>query len=211
MNNYNGTLFIISAASGVGKTSLVKAVMSKLDNVVLSISHTTRPKRPQERESLDYFFVTKEQFLQMKKEQEFLETAEIFGNYYGTSKKFVLNHLTQGADIILEIDYQGTKQIRQEFYNSNINCLSIFILPPSLKILTERLISRKQDDYSVIQMRLNNAKQEMLNYIHYDYLVINEDLNEAVNDILNIIYVERLTVRKQQHIQANLINNLLEN
>lgn len=211
MNNYNGTLFIISAASGVGKTSLVKAVMSKLNNVVLSVSHTTRPKRSLEREALDYFFVTKEQFLQMNKEQEFLETAEIFGNYYGTSKKFVLNNLTQGADIILEIDYQGTKQIRQQFYNNNnINCLSIFILPPSLKILTERIISRKQDDYSVIQMRLNNAKQEMLNYIHYDYLVINENLNDAVNDILNIIYVERLTVRKQQHIQANLINNLLK-
>lgn len=211
MNNYNGTLFIISAASGVGKTSLVKAVMSKLNNVVLSVSHTTRPKRSLEREALDYFFVTKEQFLQMNKEQEFLETAEIFGNYYGTSKKFVLNNLTQGADIILEIDYQGTKQIRQQFYNNNnINCLSIFILPPSLKILTERIISRKQDDYSVIQMRLNNAKQEMLNYIHYDYLVINENLNDAVNDILNIIYVERLTVRKQQHTQANLINNLLK-
>lgn len=210
MNNYNGTLFIISAASGVGKTSLVKAVTGKLDSIVLSISHTTRAKRPKERDALDYFFVSKEQFLQMKQEEEFLETAEIFGNYYGTSKKFVLNNITEGADVILEIDYQGTKQIRQHFDNSNIKCLSIFILPPSLKILTERLISRKQDDCSIIQMRLNNAKREMLNYIHYDYLVINENLDEAVNDILNIIYVERLTVKKQQHIQANLINNLLK-
>lgn len=209
MQNHQGTLFIISAASGVGKTSLVKIIINKLDNIMLSTSHTTRIKRPKEQDGVDYFFVSTEQFLNMENTKEFLETTKIFDNYYGTSKKFVLNTLKQGIDIILEIDYQGTKQIKQQFDKSDVNCLSIFILPPSLKILSDRLKKRNQDDFNVIQKRLNNAKKEMLNYSHYDYLIINDDFNKAVQDISNIIYAERLTVSKQQCVHAQLLNNLL--
>ena len=209
MENHKGTLFIISAASGVGKTSLVKTIINKLDNIMLSISHTTRVKRPKEQDCLDYFFVSTEQFLNMENTKEFLETAKIFDNYYGTSKQFVINTLKQGIDVILEIDYQGTKQIKQQFDKSDVNCLSIFILPPSLKVLSERLKKRKQDDYNIIQKRLNNAKKEMLNYSHYDYLIINDDFNKAVQDISNIISAERLTVSKQRCVHAQLINNLL--
>lgn len=209
MEDHKGTLFIISAASGVGKTSLVKTIINKLDNIMLSISHTTRVKRPKEQDGLDYFFVSTEQFLNMENTKEFLETAKIFDNYYGTSKQFVINTLKQGIDVILEIDYQGTKQIKQQFDKSDVNCLSIFILPPSLKVLSERLKKRKQDDYNIIKKRLNNAKKEMLNYSHYEYLIINDDFNKAVQDISNIISAERLTVSKQQCVHAQLINNLL--
>ena len=202
-----GRLFIISAASGVGKTSLVQNIIQQTDNIVLSISHTTRPKRPKEQDGVDYFFISKENFLQMRNNAEFLETAEIFGNYYGTSKKFVIDKLNQSIDVILVIDYQGVKQIQQ--FVSYLNFLSVFILPPSLQTLSERLVSRGEDEQIIIQQRMNAAKAEMQNYIHYDYLVINDKFNKAIQDLLTIIYAEHLTVTKQKHVHASLIKNLL--
>ena len=217
MTLYIGKLFIVSAASGVGKTSLVQQIINKIDNIVLSISHTTRPKRPKEQDGVDYFFIDQKTFLQMKNNQEFLENAEVFGNYYGTSKKFVIDSINQGKDVILEIDYQGTNQIKNHpifsfFSNqekSKIDCLSIFILPPSLQTLTNRLTSRGQDTPFVIQQRLNNEKKEMGHYIDYDFLVINDNFNHAAEELTAIINVQRLTLVRQQVVHASLINSLL--
>jgi guanylate kinase len=207
MNTYTGTLFIISAASGSGKTSLVKALVNKINNLVLSISHTTRTKRAAEQDGIDYFFISKETFLEMQHNNQFLESAIVFNNYYGTSKQFVLDQLKLGRDIILEIDYQGALKIKDCF--SQLNHKSIFILPPSLQSLTERLNSRGQDDFLVIQQRINNAKIEIQHYLNYDYLIINDNFDKAIEDLSTIIYAERLTVNKQKDIHANLINSLL--
>lgn len=204
---YKGTLFIISGPSGVGKTSLVKKITDTVANIVLSISYTTRPKRPKEQNGINYFFVSKEFFLTMQNNQEFLEHAEIFDHYYGTSKQFVINMLEQGKDVILEIDYQGAAQIKASFVQST--CLSIFILPPTLQSLTNRLTFRKQDEPIVIQKRLNNAKTEIAHYTKYNYLIINEDFDKTIQDLSIIIYAQRLIVTKQQDVYADLINNLL--
>ena len=211
------TLFIISAPSGVGKTSLVKKVISKINNIGLSVSYTTRAKRSREQDGIDYFFIDKESFLQMQHNKEFLESAEVFGNYYGTSNKFVFSLLNQGKDVMLEIDHQGAEQIKNQlkvsFKTNNlqarINCLSIFILPPSLQALTKRLTSRGQDDPIVIQQRLSAAKSEIQHYINYDYLVINDNFDKAVEDLVTIINAQRLTIVKQQMVYASLINSLL--
>ena len=211
------TLFIISAPSGVGKTSLVKKVISRINNIGLSISYTTRTKRSKEQDGIDYFFINKENFLQMQHNKEFLESAEVFGNYYGTSNKFVFSLLNQGKDVMLEIDHQGAEQIKNQlevsFKTNNlqaqINCLSIFILPPSLQALTKRLTSRGQDDPIVIQQRLSAAKSEIQYYINYDYLVINDNFDKAVEDLVTIINAQRLTIVKQQRAYASLINSLL--
>ena len=211
------TLFIISAPSGVGKTSLVKKVISKINNIGLSISYTTRTKRSKEQDGIDYFFINKENFLQMQHNKEFLESAEVFGNYYGTSNKFVFSLLNQGKDVMLEIDHQGAEQIKNQLevsiktnnLQAQINCLSIFILPPSLQALTKRLTSRGQDDPIVIQQRLSAAKSEIQYYINYDYLVINDNFDKAVEDLVTIINAQRLTIAKQQTVYASLINSLL--
>ena len=204
-----GTLFIISAPSGAGKTSLVQEITNKISNIVGSISYTTRAKRPKEQDEVDYFFINKENFLQMKNNKEFLENAEIFGNYYGTSKKFVTDLLHQGKDVILKIDYQGAQQIERQL-ETKITCLRIFILPPSLQTLTKRLTSRGQDEPKVIQQRLKTAKTEMQHHINYDYLVINDNFDKAVQDLSTIIEAQRLTVVKQKAVHASLINNLLK-
>jgi guanylate kinase len=204
-----GTLFIISAPSGAGKTSLVQQITNKLSNIVRSISYTTRAKRSKEQDGLDYFFINEKIFLQMKNNKEFLENAEIFGNHYGTSKKFVVDLLNQGKDVILEIDYQGAKQIKSQLDVSFSACLSIFILPPSLQTLTKRLTSRGQDEPTVIQQRLNTAKTEMQHYINYDYLVINDNFDRAIQDLSTIINAQQLSIVKQKVVNASLINDLL--
>lgn len=211
---YPGSLFIISAASGAGKTSLVQSIVKQIGNIELSVSYTTRNKRPNEKHGVDYFFVTKEIFLEMQTKGNFLESAQVFDNYYATSKNVVQSILADGKDVILEIDWQGAAQIRNQLSNLHINNkpiqgISVFILPPSLKVLSDRLMARGQDSLEIIQKRLNTAQKETEHYIDYDYLIINDNFNHAIQDLIAIIKAQRLTVARQKVVHASLINSLL--
>jgi guanylate kinase len=190
-----GTLFIISAPSGAGKTSLVAELLSRLDNLQVSVSHTTRPSRTGETDGRDYHFVSHQQFEQMVKDQAFIEHAKVHSNYYGTSKAWVTNTLNQGVDVILEIDWQGADQVRQLFARS----ASIFILPPSKQALFERLKGRGQDSDAVIQQRIAAAKEEMSHYTDADYLVINDQFELACQQLENIIQAKRCEIDSQRH------------
>lgn len=203
MNN-KGSLFIISAPSGTGKTSLVRSACEQLPNLKKSISHTTRDMRPGEVDGVDYNFLTKEQFQQMLAANVFFEHAEVFGNYYGTSRDWVNNTLQQGTDVILEIDWQGAQQIRSSVPDS----VAIFILPPSSGILRERLLNRNQDDTNKIAVRLKGAKTEVSHYTEYDYLIVNDDFALALQQLIAILIASRLTVAKQRHNWEQLIINL---
>lgn len=213
---YLGNLFIISAPSGVGKTSLVKAIIKRFTNLVSSISYTTRIKRPREKNGIDYFFVTKDLFIDMANKHAFLETSIVFDNYYGTNRYFVENLLLQGNDVILEIDWQGAKKIKEYLNKLSImenkkiiDYTSIFILPPSIEALSERLKARGQDKLAVIEKRLNSAQQEIRHYVDYHYIVINENFNQAIYDLEMIIGAQKLIRSKQEVLHAKLIKNLL--
>lgn len=213
---YLSNLFIISAASGSGKTSLVKSLIKKTPDLVSSTSFTTRVKRPKEENGIDYFFVTKNTFETMTNNNEFLETSIIFDNYYGTNKVFVEQLLSEGKDIILEIDWQGAKKIKaylNQISNTGnqqiIEYTSIFILPPSIEALSKRLTNRGQDNLEIIEKRLNAAKQEIKHYIDYDYILINDDFNQAIYDLSVIINAQKLKKSRQEILNSNLIKNLL--
>ena len=190
-----GTLFIISAPSGAGKTSLVAELLSRVDNLQVSVSHTTRPSRTGEIDGLNYHFVSHQQFEQMVKDQAFVEHAKVHSNYYGTSKEWVNSTLNQGIDVILEIDWQGADQVRQIFPRSS----SIFILPPSKQALFERLKGRGQDSDAVIKQRVAAAKEEMSHYTDADYLVINDQFELACKQLENIIHAKRCELDSQRH------------
>ena len=179
----NGTLFIISAPSGAGKTSLVNEILGRLNNIQASISHTTRDRRSGENDAVDYHFTGRDEFLAMIENGAFLEHAEVFGNFYGTSEHWVKASLATGTDVILEIDWQGAEQVRRRFPKSK----SIFILPPSKKALLERLNGRGQDNPDVIEKRIAAATEEMSHYIEADYLVINDDFTIARGELEAII------------------------
>lgn len=200
------TLFIISAPSGAGKTSLVRALLEALDDVSVSISHTTRVKRPQERNGVDYYFITRPQFQAMVKSGEFLEYAEVFDNYYGTSWLTVENQLAAGKDVILEIDWQGARMAR----NRMPQCRSIFILPPSRSALEGRLHKRAQDSKAIIQRRMRDAENEMQHYSEFDYVVVNDQFNQALTDLKSIVITHRLTLAAQQHRYQKLLASLLD-
>ena len=178
-----GTLFIISAPSGAGKTSLVGEILSRSDNIQASVSHTTRERRSGEEDGVNYHFVTQSEFLKMVDDDSFLEHAEVFGNHYGTSESWVRMTLELGIDVILEIDWQGAEQARKHFPSSQ----SIFILPPSKQALQERLTLRGQDNKEVIDRRIAAATQEMSHYIDADYLIINDDFETARTQLESII------------------------
>jgi guanylate kinase len=182
-----GTLFIISAPSGAGKTSLVADILMLVDNIQASISHTTRPRRPGEENGVNYHFVDVDTFSSMIAEHVFLEHANVFGNYYGTSKQWVKETLATGTDVILEIDWQGAEQARKQFSDS----CSIFILPPSIEALEQRLKTRGQDDNDVIVRRIAAAQEEMHHCIDADYVVVNDVFEEARDQLENIIYAQR--------------------
>lgn len=190
-----GTLFIISAPSGAGKTSLVAELLRRVDNLQVSVSHTTRPSRTGEIDGLNYHFVSHQQFEQMVKDQAFVEHAKVHSNYYGTSKEWVNSTLNQGIDVILEIDWQGADQVRKIFPRSS----SIFILPPSKQALFERLKGRGQDSDAVIQQRIAAAKEEMSHYTDADYLVINDQFELACKQLENIIHSKRCELDSQRH------------
>jgi len=198
-----GSLFIISAPSGAGKTSLVRALVEKDGILDASVSHTTRSPRPGEKEGINYHFVKKSFFDKMINQGEFLESAQVFDHFYGTSKLWVQNQLEAGTDVVLEIDWQGAKQIKERM---PLAC-AIFILPPSKNALQERLMSRGQDDPEVIQRRMDQAVNEMSHFESSDYLVLNRNFEEALNELEVIVKAQRLrTVNRSK----NLGNILLE-
>ncbi|MDA0911663.1 MAG: guanylate kinase [Proteobacteria bacterium] len=184
-----GTVYIVSAPSGAGKTSLLKALIETNNDVAVSVSHTTRQARPQEIDGQHYHFVSHEIFEKMIAHDEFIEYAKVFDHYYGTSKASV-NALTQeGLDVILEIDWQGARQAREIFKN---NCVSIFILPPSLEALHERLVKRAQDSQEVVARRMQDAENEASHASEYDYVIINDNFSEALADLQACFRVQKL-------------------
>ena len=200
----SGNLFIITAASGAGKTSLVKELLAKDSAVKLSVSHTTRQPRPGEQDGLHYHFVNDVQFLEILKAGGFLESADVHGAKYGTSQSGVDTALQAGYDVILEIDWQGAAQVRNLYPQS----ISIFILPPSVAALAERLNNRGQDSAAVINKRLAAARDEMSHLAEFDYVTINDDFETALNDLLAIIRASRLELQTQIQRHALLIQNL---
>ncbi|NOQ14349.1 MAG: guanylate kinase [Methyloprofundus sp.] len=200
-----GKLYIISAPSGAGKTSLIKKLLPTLDKLMVSVSHTTRTQRPGEVAGTDYFFTSVDKFNAMIAQSDFLEYAQVFDNFYGTAQSSVENSLNQGIDVILEIDWQGAQQIRRLLPNT----ITIFILPPSTDILAQRLQSRGQDDKATIDRRMQDAINEMSHYAEYDYLLINDDFNTALNELKSIIIANRLNIDRQQHQLKALLVDLL--
>jgi len=201
-----GTLYVVSAPSGAGKTSLVRALLDSMgDALVLSVSHTTRAPRPGEVDGRDYYFVDVETFRRMIDSEAFLEHARVFDNYYGTARQGIEMQLAQGRDVILEIDWQGARQVRQAMPES----VGIFILPPSREALQDRLRARGQDDEAVIARRMQDAVNEMSHYDEYDYLVINEVFPTAHDELAAITRSRRLRLAGQQQRHAALLAALL--
>jgi guanylate kinase len=188
-----GNLYIISAPSGAGKTSLVKALLQSEVDLSLSVSYTTRAPRPEEVDGRDYHFVNREGFEERLKQGEFLESAQVYGNFYGTSKTWINEALRASRDILLEIDSQGARQVREVFPAS----VSIFVLPPSLQVLEARLRNRAQDSLEVISQRLASARDEISHVGEYDYVILNDRLDRALDDLKCIVHAERLRVEKQ--------------
>jgi guanylate kinase len=201
-----GTLFIVSAPSGAGKTSLVKALRGACDGLAVSVSHTTRAQRPGEAHGRDYYFVSQDEFNRMALTGEFLEHARVFDNRYGTARRTVEAALADGKDVILEIDWQGARQIREQLPA----CRSIFILPPSRSALESRLRGRGQDDPAIIARRMADAISEMSHYDEYDYLVINDAFEDALAELRAILMATRLQTRRQAARHDALIAGLLD-
>ncbi|MEG3132238.1 guanylate kinase [Rouxiella sp. T17] len=202
-----GTLYIVSAPSGAGKSSLIQALLKTqpLYDTQVSISHTTRPMRPGEKHGEHYFFVSKEEFRELIEHDDFLEHAEVFGNYYGTSRKAIEQVLSTGVDVFLDIDWQGAKQIRERMPHAR----SIFVLPPSKDELDRRLRGRGQDSEEVIAKRMAQAVAEITHYVEYDYLIVNDDFDLALLDLKTIIRAERLRLGRQKLRHDGLITKLL--
>ncbi len=202
-----GNLYIVSAPSGAGKSSLINALLSDLprSEVQLSISHTTRNPRPGEKNGVHYYFIHHNDFKALIEKDHFLEWAEVFGNYYGTSLPMIEKSLEQGIDVFLDIDWQGAQQIKQKLPNVK----TIFILPPSKAELEKRLIGRGQDSEEVIAKRMAQAVSEMNHYNEFDYVIINNDFQTALTDLKSILIAERLKYKAQAVRHQSLISNLL--
>ena len=199
-----GTLFIVTAPSGAGKTSLVNELLHQIKNLLVSVSHTTRPIRPGESNGKNYHFIDERRFLSMLSNGDFLETADVYGYKYGTSSKWVSAELGSGNDVILEIDWQGAIQIKRQFPGA----CSIFILPPSLEALIDRLHKRQQDDDETIARRMAQAKEVISHVKDADYAVVNDRFDETVNEVSSIIQSRRLKIEAQMVNLANLLANL---
>lgn len=200
-----GMLYIISAPSGAGKTSLVKALLEETDLIEVSVSYTTRAKRKGEREGVDYHYVNREMFKQMIADDQFIEHAEVFGNHYGTSKRQIKEKLTAGIDVILEIDWQGAQQVRTQFED----CTNVFILPPSRQELLSRLQERGQDSSEVIEKRMGEAIEQMSHYKEFEYLIVNDQFSHALGELKALIYSFRLRQTTQCRRHHDLIDALL--
>ncbi len=204
-NNARGTLYIVSAPSGAGKSSLVTALLEQTRDIKVSVSHTTRAPRPGEENGVNYNFVTVDQFKALLAEDAFLEYAEVFGNFYGTSRIWLEEQLNAGTDIILEIDWQGAQQVRHLMPES----IGIFILPPSKEALQERLDNRGQDSADIIAGRMAQAVSEMSHFDEYDYVIINDRFEVALNELRSVIIAQRQLLNNQQRRQGQLISDLL--
>ena len=200
-----GTLYIVSAPSGAGKTSLVTALIDSTAYVRVSVSHTTRAMRPGEVDGVNYHFTPREAFVDMLEQGDFLEHAEVFGNLYGTSHSWVKQTLAQGYDLILEIDWQGAQQVRKLVPEAK----SIFILPPTHQALRQRLHNRGQDADDVIDLRMQQAISEMSHYVEYDYIVINDQFSNALDDLKAIFRANQLRLDSQQKRHTQLLCDLL--
>jgi len=201
----SGNLIIVSAPSGGGKTSLVKKLVSTLDKIEISISHTTRTRRPGEIDGIDYFFINNQQFLEMINANAFIEYAQVFNHYYGTSLAQINSRLQSGIDVVLDIDWQGAQQIRQIFPEA----ISVFIIPPSLEILKQRLLDRRQDDDTVISNRMERAQNELSHFSEFDYLIVNNTFNIAALELEAIVLANRLRMSRQVTKQGKLLSFLL--
>ena len=199
-----GFLFIVTAASGAGKTSLVRALLESDDQLRKSVSYTTRPARPGEKDGIHYNFVSQQKFADMLKQREFLEHAEVHGHHYGTSKIWIEHAMQSGYDMLLEIDWQGAQQVRRIFPQA----VGIFILPPSLASLEERLEARGQDNPEVIASRLKAARVEMSHVHESDYVIINDKFEQAVQELICIVRSNRLKLKPQLERYRDLINRL---
>jgi guanylate kinase len=201
----SGLIFIIAAPSGAGKSTLVAALLAAERNLRLSISYTTRPPRSGEADGTDYNFVTSETFRRMAAAGEFLETAEVYGNYYATSRRWLCDTLASGQDVVLEIDWQGARQVRRGFAEA----IGIFILPPSIEVLRSRLQSRAQDSPATILQRVACAREEIGHVHEFDYVIINNDFPEAVKDLTGIVRAERSRLARQAARYHDLIEQLI--
>lgn len=200
-----GTLYIVSAPSGAGKTSLVKALIDSTASVRVSVSHTTRAIRPGEVDGVNYHFTPREAFVEMLQQGDFLEHAEVFGNLYGTSHSWVKQTLAEGYDLILEIDWQGAQQVRKLVPEAK----SIFILPPTHQALRQRLHNRGQDSDDVIESRMQQAISEMSHYVEYDYIIINDQFSTALEELTAIFRANQLRLESQQKRHTQLLCDLL--
>lgn len=206
IHEMSGTLYVVAAPSGAGKTSLVNALLQSIDNLQVSISYTTRKPRPGEQDGVEYRFVSHEQFQHMVHDKQFLEYAEVYGEFYGTSHRWVIEALEKGLDVILEIDWQGARQIRHLFSSA----VSIFVLPPSQEVLRQRLERRRQDSPEVIDARMQVAREEIQHYKEFDYLVVNDDFGVALSDLKKIIRAQRLRCPYQGKKLEDLLAELLK-
>jgi len=201
-----GNLYIISAPSGTGKTTLVKTLLDTVGHITVSISHTTRLKRPGEMDGVNYYFIDEAAFQKMIKNKEFLEYATIFDHHYGTSRRWVEYTLTRGLDVILEIDWQGHQQIKKLFPEA----IGIFILPPTLEDLRQRLAKREQGRPNIVAQRLADVHETIAHVDEYEYVVINDDFNHALADLKTIIEAGRLLGSRQTKKYAKLLHELSE-
>ena len=204
--NHHPFLIIISSPSGAGKTTLCKMIVQNDPLIKLSVSATTRQKRPQEQDGIDYFFVSDSQFTEMKNHNQLLEFATVFDNKYATPKQKVDHHLSNGHCVLFDIDWQGARQIKQKYQQNDV--VSLFILPPSLQELERRLKARAQDSLEIVNKRMQEAKNEISHYHEYDFIIINDDLNSSYHKIKSIIEAKRVARQNKQDI-TNLINQFL--
>ncbi|MDD2684861.1 MAG: guanylate kinase [Gallionella sp.] len=200
----SGSLFVISAPSGAGKTSLVQALLNINPQIDLSISYTTRAPRAGEQDGRDYHFVSRTDFLAMAQRGEFLESAEVYGNFYGTSQQWIARNNAQDRDVLLEIDWQGAAQVRKLFPD----CVTIFILPPSMEALAQRLAGRGKDSMEVIAKRLAAARDDVAHVAEFDYVIINDNMNEALRELNAVVLSARLKAARQLSRHQILINQL---
>ena len=193
-----GMMFVLSSPSGAGKTTLAKKLAKHNSQFIISISHTTRKPRPHEINGKDYHFVSKEEFNSLVKKNSFFEHANIFDNHYGTMKKTVLELLSNGKDVLFDIDWQGTQQLKKI---KDLSLVTFFILPPNIKILKERLLNRHQGQEKLIEKRMNKFNEEISHWSEYNYVVVNDDLDNCYNKILNIIISEKKGINQKQNLE----------
>lgn len=202
-----GTLFVVSSPSGGGKGTIIRHVLDVVDNLSYSVSYTTRAPRPGEVDGREYFFINRETFDEMVAAGEFLESACVHGNFYGTSKSQIIEETLSGADIILEVDVQGAASVRKLLMDS----VSIFILPPSYEVLKRRLIARGTDSPEELEVRLRNAPEELKQYSAFDYVIINDEIDRAVGQLASIIDAERARCMRQESLVREVIEQFKSN